>query len=83
MGVMENFLRSFYFHMLIAAAIAIACQLLGFPNVALVFNLLFWPVREAWQHRSNLPRFWSLHVVREWLCPAVVGIIAFLLPNLI
>ena len=44
-----------------------------------IFNLIFWPIRELWQKRHALMRFFTFHVFLEWIPAVVVSFVFWLL----
>jgi ABC-type sugar transport system permease subunit len=77
MQVVDKFFHSFWFHMIVAAAIMLTGWWLGFLLQALIFNMVLWPAREVWQKRANIKSFFDPHVILEWATPMVVAIIVY------
>lgn len=73
--------------MLIAVALMLVGAWLGFLVLALMFNLVFWIVREWWQKvdpdgphltfgEAGTALF-TFHVMLEWAAPMVVSVILY------
>ena len=76
---MTAFLHSFWFHMLVAAAIMAMGFWLSIMGQALGFNTLLWPAREL-IHKiriGNWRGFFTGHVTLEWGAPVAVGWLLF------
>jgi len=48
------------------------------PTVLLILNTIFWPDREATQHKGYA-NIWTMHRIGEWGVPLLVGFIAYFL----
>lgn len=63
-------------HSLIAGVLMLPVVSNSYPIVMLLMNIVFWPLREAWQHHG-IKGIWSLHRIIEWASPIAVAFIVF------
>ena len=87
---MENFLikhgNGFWLHIAGAAAIMALGWWFGYPLIALIFNTLFWPLRELWQKIGfghPLADFFRFHVFLEGGLPVIVSFLIYALSLII
>lgn len=65
-------------HSLLAGLFFWAMASLDPFTVLLVLNTVFWPNREADQHKGYW-NIWTFHRVMEWGCPVLVGFVCWAL----
>lgn len=63
-------------HVAVSAVIMIVGWWIGHLYLVGLANAVFWPAREFYQHTSD-GRFFSAHVVGEWLPPIIIVIPIF------
>lgn len=63
-------------HGLIAGVLMLPVVSNSYPIVMLLINIVFWPLREAYQH-GGLHKIWTMHRIIEWAVPILVALIMF------
>jgi hypothetical protein len=62
-----------WLHVAGAVAIMAVGWWTGWLLTALIINTALWPARELWQKRKEPRRFFTFHVLLEWLPAVAVG----------
>lgn len=63
-------------HSLIAGLLMWPAISNSYPLVMLGINIVFWPLREAWQH-DGLHNIWTPHRAMEWGAPILTAFICY------
>lgn len=63
-------------HGLIAGVLMLPVVSNSYPVVMLLMNIVFWPMREAWQH-GGIRNIWTPHRIIEWAVPILVAFVMF------
>lgn len=76
--VMENW-DGWPLHTLIACLLMWPIISNSYPLLMFFLNVIFWPMREAWQH-GGIHKIWKVHIIIEWCAPIIgAGLMLLLL----